>query len=342
MDSFSLGFLAETLHARLQGDAKMQIHSLAALEKATAKDISYFADERYLKQLASSKAGVIITADKFVDQCPAAGVLIVDNPKLTWAHLLRFFYEKKKRPTVIAGIHPTAMVADPSQIAASATIGAYCVLDEGVSVGERSVIAANCHLGYGASIGDDCCLHAGVTLYHEVRVGDRLIVHAGAVIGADGFGNVQDEHGHWIKLPHLGAVVIGNDVEIGANTTIDRGAIEDSVIEDGVRIDNLVYIGHNVTIGAHTAIAAGSLVAGSAKIGQSCMIGGGCSIAGHLEIVSGVLLTATSAVSKSILKPGVYSSGQPVQANHSWRKSVIYYRQLDQIVARIKKIGESQ
>jgi UDP-3-O-[3-hydroxymyristoyl] glucosamine N-acyltransferase len=209
------------------------------------------------------------------------------------------------------------------------------VVEEQARVGARSHIGPGCVISRGATIGDDCTLKANVTICHDVRIGDRALLHPGVVVGADGFG-IANDGGVWVKVPQLGVVVIGDDVEIGANTTIDRGALADTVIEEGVKLDNLIQIGHNVRIGAHTAIAAGVAIGGSATIGKRCTIGGAASIAGHLEIADDVHLTATSAVPKSISEPGLYSSGMPIQDNRTWRRNVVRMRQLDEMAKRLK------
>lgn len=330
--AFTLKQLAQHLDASTQG-ADVTVNQLAGLQSAQTGCASYCADKRYLSALQQTQASVIVTSPELAADCPAGcSLLLVQDPQSAWLKLLGLF---AARPKPAPGIHPSAVVPKSCDIAADVSIGPYSVLGEGVTVGAGTVIAANCQLGDNVVVGASSYLHALVTLYPGVSCGERVILHSGVVIGADGFGNHRDAQGRWHKIPQLGAVVIGNNVEIGANSTIDCGALENSVIADGVRIDNMVYLAHNVSIGADTAIAAGTIVAGTVSIGARCMLGGGCSIGGHLEIVDDVILTATSSVSKSISKAGVYSSGQPVQSNRDWHKSVVHYRNLERIVKRI-------
>jgi len=228
-------------------------------------------------------------------------------------------------------------VAAGATVDVAAWIGAAAVIEEGAQIGAHTSIGPGCVIGRDVIVGDDCCLAANVTLCHGVRLGTRVLVHPGVVIGGDGFGIANDD-GVWEKVPQLGAVTIGDDVEIGANTTIDRGALRDTVIGCGVKIDNLVQVGHNVQIGEHTAIAACVAIGGSAKIGRRCTIGGAASLAGHLEIADDVHLTATSAVPNSISAPGVYSSGMPVQENRAWRRNVVRMRHLDDMARQLKSL----
>jgi UDP-3-O-[3-hydroxymyristoyl] glucosamine N-acyltransferase len=260
--------------------------------------------------------------------------LVVSNPYLGYARVAALLAPEQPVP---AGIHPSAYVSDRATVDASACIGPQAVVENQASVGARSHIGPGCVIDRGATIGDDCTLKANVTICHHVRIGDRALLHPGVVIGADGFG-IANNAGVWVKVPQLGAVVIADDVEIGANTTIDRGALGDTVIEEGVKLDNLIQIGHNVRIGAHTAIAAGVAIGGSATIGKRCTIGGAASVAGHLELADDVHLTATSAVSKSISEPGLYSSGMPIQDNRTWRKNIVRLRQLDEMAKRLKDL----
>lgn len=335
---YTLQQLAELLGLKVRGDLQLLVHRPSSMLLADKHSVCRFTDPRYVDQLKSCAAGVIMLAPQHADKAPAAATLLLsDQPEQHWLQLLRLFAKSHKAS---AGVHPTAIIGAGCRIDPSASIGANCVLGEGVSIAAGVILAAGCQLGDAVSIADDCELQPRVVIYEAVQLGQRVRIHAGTVIGADGFGNLPDAAGHWQKIPQLGSVRIGSDVEIGANCTIDCGALEDSIIGDGVRIDNLVHLGHNVVVGAHTAIAAASIVAGSVQIGAHCMIGGGCSIGGHLQIADRVILTATSAVSKSIPEPGVYSSGQPVQARSSWHKSVIHYRNLDKIVKRVKKLEQ--
>lgn len=334
--SYTLQQLADALGASIVGDAELIVNAAANLENANKNNICFFADKRYLAKLKHSAAGVIITANDYRANCPkGASLLLVNDPQLAWLQVLKMFMPVE---TPSAGIHATAIVASSAKVDPSASVGPYCVIGKEVSIAANTAIAAGCTIADNVVIGKDCVLHPRVSLYNAVKIGSRTTIHSGAVIGADGFGNVKDASNHWHTIPHLGSVHIGDDVEIGANTTIDCGALEDSTIKDGVRIDNMVYLAHNVSVGEHTAIAAGTIVAGTVAIGSQCLIGGGCSIAGHLKITDNVILTATSSVSKSITKPGAYSSGQPVQDRREWQKSVVHYRNLSKLVQRIKKL----
>ena len=236
------------------------------------------------------------------------------------------------------GIHASATVAKDARVHPEAHIGAQCSIARGADIGPRAYVGPGCVVEENASIGEDTRLVANVTLCKYVRIGKRAILHPGVVIGADGFG-IANDNGVWVKVPQIGSVVIGDDVEIGANTTIDRGALENTVIEDGVKLDNLIQVGHNVHIGAHTAVAACVAIGGSARIGKRCAIGGAASIGGHLEIADDVHLTATSAVPNSIKEAGVFSSGVPIiQENKAWKKNVARIRHLDEIARRLRAV----
>jgi UDP-3-O-[3-hydroxymyristoyl] glucosamine N-acyltransferase len=275
----------------------------------------------------------VVLSEEFADECPVAA-LVMDNPYLGFARCAAMLNPPPPHPS---GIHPQAMVADGASVHAEAYVDAGAIVQAGTRIGARTIIGPGCVVGEDVTVGEDTCLGANVTLCRGVRLGARDLLHPGVVIGADGFG-IANHEGVWEKVPQLGAVCIGDDVEIGANTTIDRGALEDTVIEDGVKLDNLIQVGHNVRIGAHTAIAACVAIGGSARIGRRCTIGGAASLAGHLDLADDVHLTATSAVPNSINEPGVYSSGMPVQENRAWRRNVIRMRQLDDMARTIKAL----
>lgn len=338
---YSLRDIADELGAQVHGDEDCRIDHVATLADAGPGGISFLANRRYRPQLLSTRASAVILEQEFLSSCPAAA-LVMSNPYLGYARVAAMLAPERPMPV---GVHPTAYVSDRATVDASACIGAQSVVEDGATIGARSYIGPGCVIDRGATIGDDCTLKANATICHDVRIGDRVLLHPGAVIGADGFGIANDD-GVWVKVPQLGAVTIADDVEIGANTTIDRGALADTVIEKGVKLDNLIQIGHNVRIGAHTAIAAGVAIGGSATIGKRCTIGGAASIAGHLEIADDVHLTARSAVPNSISEPGVYSSGTPIiQENRAWRRNVVRMRQLDDMAKRLrnveKKLDES-
>jgi UDP-3-O-[3-hydroxymyristoyl] glucosamine N-acyltransferase len=299
----TLGQIVARLGGRVAGDAETRVRQVASLEGATAEHISFFTGSRYREKLAATRAGAIVlgTEAEAETQLPR---IVAQNPYAYFARVSQLF-----NPVVAQapGVHPSAVVAKGAKLGARVSIGALCVVGEG------------------ASIGDDSCLYPQVVVYPGCSIGARVIVHSGAVIGADGFG-IADDDGRWVKIPQIGAVRIGDDVEIGANTTIDRGAIDDTVIEEGVKLDNQIQVGHNVRIGAHTAIAGCAGIAGSADIGRHCTIGGAAVILGHLKIVDHVNISAGTLISRSILKPGTYTGVYPFDEHESWTRSAAELR----------------
>ena len=328
-----LGALADALSAQLRGDAQIRVHSVATLAGASAGDISFLANRRYRRYLDETAASAVILSAEFAQDCPVAA-LITDNPYLGYARVAALLNPAEP---VVGGVHPTAIVAAGAVIDADAWIDAAVVIEDGARIGARTSIGPGCVIGRDVVVGNDCRLVANVTLCQGVCLGTRVLLHPGVVIGGDGFG-IANDAGVWVKVPQLGSVEIGDDVEIGANSTIDRGALCNTVLGRGVKIDNLVQVGHNVEIGEHTAIAACVAIGGSAKIGRRCTIGGAASVAGHLEIADDVHLTATSAVPNSISAPGVYSSGMPVQENRAWRRNVVRLRHLDDMARQLKSL----
>ncbi len=329
----TLGALAKALCARLDGDAGIRVGAVAALADARPGEVSFLANRRYRPQLDSTAASAVILSPEFAGECPTA-TLVTDNPYLGYARSAALL---NPVPPITGGRHPGAIVAPGAVVDDEAWIGPAAVIEDGARIGARSSIGPGCVVGQGVVIGEDCRLVANVTLCHRVCLGARVLIHPGVVVGGDGFGIANDD-GVWEKVPQLGAVQIADDVEIGANTTIDRGALRDTVIGKGVKIDNLVQVGHNVQIGEHTAIAACVAIGGSAKIGRRCTIGGAASLAGHLEIADDVHLTATSAVPNSISTAGVYSSGMPIQENRAWRRNVVRMRHLDEMAKQLKAL----
>lgn len=327
--------LALLLGATLRGDPHCVITGLAPIEKAKKADLSFLINKQYRKYLQTTAASAVIIAAEDLSFCPeTVHALISDNPKLSLVKVATLFEKTSSLP---AGIHPTAVIGADCQIAKSASIGPNCVIGNRVIIHDGVVLGPACVVGDDCHIGKQTTFKARVTLYHQIRVGERCLIHTGAVIGSDGFG-FANHAGAWIKMPHLGGVSIGDQVEIGANTTIDRGFLEDTTLGNNVIIDNLVQIGHNVTIGAHTAIAGCVGIAGSTSIGASCMIGGGSCIAGHLEITDRVLITATSGVNHSIHTPGIYSSGLPAKPNAQWRRNVARFNHLDEMAKRLRNL----
>ncbi len=330
---YTLNELAERVDGTVHGDGDLPLTGINTLEAAQAGEISFFTDGRYREQLQQTRASAVIIAPEFVADLPCNG-LVVASPYLTYARIAQLF-----APTLEAysGIHPSAVVAEDASIDSSASIGAHCVVEAGARIGKGAILGAGCYVGQQSSIGEDSRIYPHVSVYHGVHIGQRAIIHSGTIIGSDGFGFANDQ-GQWHKIPQLGGVFIGDDVEIGANTTVDRGALEDTVIGDGVKLDNQIQIAHNVKIGEHTAIAGCVGIAGSAKIGRFCGIGGGAGILGHLEIVDGVQVTAMSLVTKSISEPGIYSSGTSVEPTQQWHRNYARFRHLDDMAKRLKKL----
>jgi len=333
--TLTLEELAERLGAKLNGDGRIEVHRVATVHGADAGAITFLANRRYRSFLRTTRASAVILGEEFVGQCPVAA-LVMENPYLGYARVARWLTPDEPCP---AGAHPSAVVDPGAQVAESAWVGANAVVQQGAWLGERVQMGPGSVAGPGVRVGNDTRIGANVSLAPGVLIGERGLIHPGVVIGADGFG-IANDHGVWVKVPQLGAVRIGHDVEIGANTTIDRGALEDTIIEDGVKLDNLIQVGHNVRIGAHTAIAACVAIGGSARIGARCTIAGAASIGGHLEIADDVHLTAPSAVPNSIKTPGVYSSGMPVQENRKWRRNVVRMGQLDDMARRIRALED--
>jgi len=327
---FAASELAQRFGLELRGDDRA-VHGVGTLATATADQLGFLANPRYRGQLAETGAGVVVLRADDAD-ARAGTALLARDPYVAFAKIAALF---ERKPARMAGIHPTAAVDPSAEVEPSAHVGPH------VSIGARSRIGAGASIGPGCVIGEDCVIGEGcelvarATLVTRVRLGKRVLVHPGAVLGADGFGIAMD-HGRWIKVPQLGGVVIGDDCEIGANTSIDRGALGDTVLEEDVRLDNQIQVGHNVRIGAHTAMAGCSAVAGSAVIGHHCLVGGGAGILGHLEVCDRVVITAMSLVTHSIREPGEYSSGTPLMDNRSWRKSAARFKQLDDIARRSK------
>jgi UDP-3-O-[3-hydroxymyristoyl] glucosamine N-acyltransferase len=328
--SFTSGELADRFGLELRGAADLRIDGVATLARAEPGQLGFLANSRYRAQLADSRASlVVLRADDAGDATGA--VLIAKDPYTAFAKMAALFEQKPVREP---GIHPSAVIDPSARIAPGAHVGPFVMVGARSTVGDGSVLGPGCVIGDDCAVGDGCELIARVTLVTRVRLGQRVLIHPGAVIGADGFGLAMDS-GHWIKVPQLGGVVVGDDCEIGANTTIDRGALDDTVLEEDVRLDNQIQIGHNVRIGAHTAMAGCSAAAGSARIGRYCLIGGAAGVLGHLEICDRVVVTAMSLVTSSITEPGEYSSGTPLTDNRTWRKNAARFKQLDALARRV-------
>ncbi|MEN8106486.1 MAG: UDP-3-O-(3-hydroxymyristoyl)glucosamine N-acyltransferase [Pseudomonadota bacterium] len=329
----ALGLLANRIGAELRGDPDCLITSVGSLEQAGEGALSFLANARYRKYLATTRASAIILQADYAGQAPGA-VLVVANPYAAFARAATLI-----SPPVPPeqGVHPATVIGEDCRIDASAWIGPNCVLADGVDIGAGVQLAAGCVVGEGSVLGAGTVLYPNVVIRHAIRIGARVMIHPGAVIGSDGFGHARED-GRWLKVPQLGGVSIGNDVEIGANTTIDRGALDDTVIEDGVRLDNQIQVAHNVHIGAHTVIAGCVGISGSARIGKHCMIGGGVGIVGHLEITDHVTVTGMTMVTQSIDQPGVYSSGLSAQESTAWCRNTARLRQLDELARRLQAL----
>jgi len=330
-----LGDLAESIGVKLEGDPECQITGVAPLSAAVPGQVSFYLshNRRYKDLLPQTKASAVVLKSENLAACPCYA-LISDHPELSFAKLAAYF-DRRKKPS--PGIHPSAILGEGCQIDPTASIGPHCTIGDQVRIGRNTVISANTCLGNAVVIGDDSFLFAHVTVYDGVMIGSQVSIHSGVVLGADGFGLAQDQ-GQWLKIPQLGSLVIGSQVEIGANTTIDRGSLENTVIEEGVKIDNQVHIGHNVRVGAHTAIAGCVGIAGSTCIGKHCMIGGGAGINGHITIADRVIITGMGRVMRSINEPGIYSSGMVLQKNYEWRKSVVYFHRFGHFIRRLKRL----
>ncbi len=329
----TLAELAEQTGAELVGDPLVVVDGVAPLGRERPGSISFLGNTRLRKVLGTTRASAVILKPELLAECPVAA-LISANPYLTYAQVAALLHPPRLQPL---RIDATARISEQAKIAAGVGVGAYSVVEAGVEIETGVSIGPFCLIGEGACIGAETRLLARVTIGEGTQIGKRCLIHPGAVLGGDGFGFAND-HGVWVRIPQLGRLIIGDDVDIGSNSTIDRGALEDTVIEDGTKIDNLVQLGHNVRIGAHAAIAACVGIAGSAMIGKHCQIGGGCRIAGHLALADGVILTGGTLVYNSIKSAGVYSGGVPAQPNVEWRKNVVRVRQLDEIARRLKAL----
>ncbi|WP_025901297.1 UDP-3-O-(3-hydroxymyristoyl)glucosamine N-acyltransferase [Tatumella sp. UCD-D_suzukii] len=333
MSSIRLADLAQQLDAELHGDGDIAISGIASMQSATSGKITFLANSRYREQLAHCKADAVVLTEADLEWCQSAA-LVVKDPYLTYARMAQLL---DTTPSPAENIGPGAVVSPQARLGANVAIGANAVIESGAELGDNVVIGAGCFVGKKTRIGAGTRLWANVSVYHEVIIGENCLVQSGTVIGADGFGYANDR-GNWVKIPQLGSVVIGDRVEIGACTTIDRGALDNTQIGNGVIIDNQCQIAHNVIIGDNTAVAGGVIMAGSLKIGRYCMIGGASVINGHMEICDKVTVTGMGMVMRPITEPGVYSSGIPLQANKAWRKTAALVMNIDDMNKRLKAI----
>jgi UDP-3-O-[3-hydroxymyristoyl] glucosamine N-acyltransferase len=329
----SIGELAARFGCELRGNPDTLVERVGTLANADGKSVAFLSESRNRRELANTRAGVVVLDAAAVDACPTAA-LISKNPRVTFARITELLHA---RPVPPPGVHPSAIVSPTARVDATAHIGALSIVGDRAVIGPRVYVGQRCIVEEDVTLAEDVLLVAGVTLCHGVTIGARTVIQPGAVIGADGFGFAPDQ-GKWVKVPQIGSVRIGPDVEIGANTTIDRGAIEDTVVEEGVKLDNQIQLGHNVRIGAHTVIAGCTGISGSTVVGKHCIIGGACGIAGHITIGDHVVITGFGMVSRSLAGPGVYSSGLPITESKVWRRQVARVRNLESLVERVKKL----
>lgn len=334
-----LSDIVAALGGELHGP-NIHIHRLAPVETAGPTDLAFVSHARFARQIDTTQAAALIVSPALAEKASARGACIVTPDVYHYFALLTRWWKRSSAPYFHASVHPSACVDASAVVEEGADVGPFCVIAAGAFVGRGSRLGAHTTIGMHSKVGRDCVLHPRVTMYASCSVGDRCIVHSGAVIGADGFGFAPHD-GTWVKIEQLGGVRIGNDVEIGANTCVDRGALEDTVLEDGVKLDNLVQIGHNVRVGAHTAMAGCAGVAGSAVIGAHCTVGGGAVVLGHLTLADHVHVSAASVVMRSLRQPGQYSGVFPIDDNASWEKNAATLKQLHSLRDRIKKLEQS-
>ncbi len=333
----SLGELATRFGCELAGDPERRVTRVATLANASGDALSFLANPAYRAELAGTRAGAVILRPDDAAACPV-DALLSPEPYLLYARIAAVLHPPPEAPP---GTHPSAVVAASAvldegvHVAANATVGERCRL------GARVVVGPGCVVGDDVTLGDDTRLHANSTVLDRVSIGARCIIHPGAVIGSDGFGNAQGPDG-WVKVPQVGGVRIGDDVEIGANTTIDRGAIDDTVIENGARLDNLIQIAHNVRIGEHTAIASQSGISGSTTIGRRCMLAGQTGIVGHVHIADDVVIGGATMVTKDITEPGFYTASFPAEPDREWKRRVARFRRLDALAERVSRLEKGR
>lgn len=330
---YDLSHLANLVNGRLNGNPTTKITSISSLNEARPDQIAYCSEKKYTKLLEATRAGAVVLSEEYATVF-SGNSIIVDNPHLCFTKIAQLLHAQQ---TVEGGIHTSATVSSMATVAESAWVGPNVVIEAGATIGEYAYVDAGCYIGSSATIGNYTRLYPGIVIRDACFVGDNCILHSGVVIGSDGFGLVRDGE-VWEKVPQIGRVIIEDNVEVGANTTIDRGAIDDTVIHKGVKIDNLVQIAHNVEIGENTAIAGCTGIAGSAKIGKRCSIGGAANIGGHLEIADDVVIGATTTVRKSIAEPGIYSSVLRAEKLGKWQRIVSRLGELDTIVRRLRFI----
>ncbi|MCR9547820.1 UDP-3-O-(3-hydroxymyristoyl)glucosamine N-acyltransferase [Vibrio antiquarius] len=333
MKTLTLAELATITGGDLFGDESLVVSRVAPMDKAQEGDVTFLSNPKYAKHLSECQATVVMVKAEHKEQC-VGNALVVSDPYVAFARVVQAMDTTPKPADDIA---PSAVIAADVKMGENVTIGANAVIETGVELGDNVSVGAGCFIGKNAKLGNNTKLWANVTIYHEVSLGDDCLVQSGTVIGSDGFGYANDK-GEWIKIPQLGSVRIGNRVEIGACTTIDRGALEDTIIEDNVILDNQLQIAHNVQIGYGTVMPGGTIVAGSTKIGKYCQIGGASVLNGHITIADGVAITGMGMVMRSIEEKGLYSSGIPLQTNREWRKTATRVHRIDEMNKRLKAV----
>lgn len=334
MMTLTLADLATITGGTLYGDANVKVSAVAPMDRAKEGDVTFLSNTKYAKHLKLCQASVVMVKESERELCPS-NVLVVADPYIAFAKVAQAL-DKTPKPALV-GIAPSAVVATDVQLGKNVAIGANAVIESGVVLGDNVVVGAGCFIGHNAQLGHNTKLWANVTVYHSVQIGDDCLIQSGTVIGSDGFG-YANERGEWVKIPQMGTVRIGNRVEIGASTTIDRGALDDTVIEDNVIMDNQLQIAHNVHIGYGSALAGGTVIAGSTHIGKYCIIGGATVINGHITIADGVTITGMGMVMRSIEEKGIYSSGVPLQPNKEWRKTAARVHRIEEMNKRLKAL----
>jgi UDP-3-O-[3-hydroxymyristoyl] glucosamine N-acyltransferase len=331
--SLTLGELASKTRATLQGDPALEINGVGTIARASKGQITFLASPKYAHYLATTQASAVVLSPHEASQATLPAIVSAD-PKLTFAQIAHILYPFEK---LQAGLHPTAIIGEGCEIHPNAYIGPYCVLGDRLKIGPNVILQSGCHIGNDCEIAEGTLFFPNVTVYHGCKIGRDCTLHSGVVIGSDGFGFAKNQSG-WLKVPQVGGVKVGDRVEIGANTTIDRGAIEDTEIGNDVILDNLIQIAHNVKIGDGTAIAASVSIAGSATIGKHCQIGGASCIVGHLSITDHVNLVGSSNVGQSITQPGTYASGLTVNDIRVWKRNLVRFHQLDDMAKRLIEV----
>ena len=334
---FTLADLVARLGGEASGEVSEPLAGVSTLDEAGSSSITFLANPKYRTRLSATRAGAVILAPAYRDATNIP-CIVTANPYLYFARVAQLFHP---RVAAVPGVHPSAVIGEDTVVAPSAEIGAGVVIGAGSRVGERSVLGPGSIIGDEVTIAADCLLHARVTIYAGCSVGERCILHSGSVIGADGFGFAPDSDG-WVKIPQVGRVLIGADVEVGANTTIDRGALEDTVIEEGVKLDNQIQVGHNCRIGAHTVVAGCVGISGSTRIGRHCLIGGGVGLVGHIEIADGVTISGMTLVTKSITVAGTYTSAMPLMPHTEWLRNAAQLRRLDELARAVKRLERGE